>query len=299
LVSVARVVGLALSSKNENIWVFALIAVTVLWGWSFTAIHQVLVELSASTFNAYRFIVGAIVMLPFVAKKLIHSTYSDWRVGSFAGFVLFLAFTFQTSGIAYTTASNAAFITGLAVIFTPFLAKIFLKENPKRQQIIGAVLAAIGLAMLTIKNFSVHIGDVLILACAVFTALHIIVLAKVSKNHDVALLAFIQVLVVALLSLLWVFLSGKVAFSPSPQTNSTILIMGVAGTAIAYFVQTKAQVQTAPNKIALIIVLEPVFGGLFGYFLSGDRLTTINIIGAVLIIVAMVVTEMKLREKFE
>ena len=71
--------------------------------------------------------------------------------------------------------------------------------------------------------------------------------------------------------------------------------MGVAGTAIAYFVQTKAQVQTSPNKIALIIVLEPVFGGLFGYLLAGDRLTTMNMLGAALIIVAMVVTELKLR----
>lgn len=295
MVSAARVAGLGLSSKNENVWVLALIAVTVLWGWSYTVIHQALVELSASTFNAYRFIVGAIVMLPFVTKKLIHSTRLDWHVGSFAGLVLFLAFTFQTSGIAYTTASNAAFITGLAVIFTPFLAKIFLKENPKRQQIIGAVLAAIGLAMLTINNFSVHAGDTLILVCAVFTALHIIVLAKVSKNHDVVLLAFIQVLVVALLSLLWALVSGQVTLPRIPQSYSTIVIMGIVGTAIAYFVQTKAQVQTAPNKIALIIVLEPVFGGLFGYLLAGDRLTTVNMFGALVIIIAMVITELKLQ----
>lgn len=281
--------------KQENIWVTALIAVTVLWGWSFSAIHQALLELSASAFNAYRFIVGAAVMLPFVVKKLSRSTPLDWFAGGIAGLVLFLAFTFQTSGIANTTASNAAFITGLAVVFTPFLAKVLLKENPKRQQLLGAALATIGLALLTINDFSVHVGDVLILACAVFTALHIIVLAKVSKNHDVALLAFIQVFVVALLSILWALSSRQVSLPKASQTYSSILIMGVAGTAIAYFVQTKAQVQTSPNKIALIIVLEPVFGGLFGYLLAGDRLTTMNMLGAALIIVAMVVTELKLR----
>lgn len=284
--------------KNENVWVFALIAVTVLWGWSYSAIHQALQELNAATFNAYRFIVGALALLPFVAKKLARSTRLDWIFGGLAGVVLFLAFSFQTAGIAYTTASNAAFITGLAVVFTPFLAKVLLKENPRFQQIIGAALAAIGLALLTVNDFSVHVGDALILACAVFTALHIIVLAKVSKSHDVALLAFIQVFVVALLSLLWALFSGQLSLPQAPPTYSTIVIMGVAGTAIAYYVQTKAQVQTSPNKIALIIVLEPVFGGLFGYWLAGDRLTAMNMFGAVLIIVAMVITEMKLREKF-
>lgn len=281
--------------KKEKVWVFALMAVTVLWGWSFSAIHQALLELRAPVFNAYRFIVGAVVILPFVAKKLGHSTRLDWLAGGLAGVVLFLAFSLQTAGIAYTTASNAAFITGLAVVFTPFLAKVLLKQNPKRQQIIGAALAAIGLALLTINDFSVHGGDALILACAVFIALHIIVLAKVSKNHDAALLAFIQVLVVALLSFLWALSSKQLSLPHASQTYSTIVIMGVVGTAIAYFVQTKAQVLTSPNKIALIIVLEPVFGGLFGYVLAGDRLTTINIMGAVLIIIAMVVAEMKWR----
>lgn len=284
--------------KKENVWVFGLIAVTVLWGWSYSAIYQALLELSASAFNAYRFIVGAVVMQPFVAKKLVYSTCLDWLAGGFAGVVLFLAFSFQTAGIAYTTASNAAFITGLAVVFTPFMAKVLLKENPRFQQIIGAALAAIGLALLTMNDFSVHIGDALILVCAVFTALHIIVLAKVSKNHDVALLAFIQVFVVALLSLMWALFSGQLSLPHASHTYSTLAIMGVAGTAIAYFVQTKAQVQTSPNKIALIIVLEPVFGGLFGYWLAGDRLTAMNMFGAVLIIVAMVITEMKLSEKF-
>lgn len=281
--------------KQENIWIIALIAVTVLWGWSFSAIHQALQELSASTFNTYRFMVGAAVMLPFVVKKLSRSTHLDWFVGGLAGLVLFLAFTFQTSGIAYTTASNAAFITGLAVVFTPFLAKVLLKQNPKRQQIMGAALAAIGLALLTINDFAVHVGDTLILACAIFTALHIIVLAKVSKNHDVALLAFIQVFVVAVLSLLWAFFSRPISLPQTSHTYSTIVIMGIAGTAVAYFVQTKAQVQTSPNKIALIIVLEPVFGGFFGYLLAGDRLTVMNMFGAVLIIVAMIITELKLR----
>lgn len=281
--------------KKEKVWVFALMAVTVLWGWSFSAIHQALLELRAPVFNAYRFIVGAVAILPFVAKKLGHSTRLDWLAGGLAGVVLFLVFSLQTAGIAYTTASNAAFITGLAVVFTPFLAKVLLKQNPKRQQIIGAALATIGLALLTINDFSVHGGDALILACAVFIALHIIVLAKVSKNHDAALLAFIQVLVVALLSFLWALSSEQLSLPHASQTYSTIVIMGVVGTAIAYFVQTKAQVLTSPNKIALIIVLEPVFGGLFGYVLAGDRLTTINIMGAVLIIVAMVVAEMKWR----
>lgn len=281
--------------KSEKSWLIAFIAITVLWGWSYSAIHNALKELTASEFNAYRFIIGAAIMLPIIAKKLVLSTRQDWLAGGITGFVLFLAFSFQTVGIAFTTASNAAFITGLAVVFTPFLAKIFLKENPKFQQMMGAVLAAIGLALLTIKDFSVHIGDELVLACAVFTALHIIVLSKASKKYDAALLAFIQVFVVALLSSLWAMSNGQLNLPLTSQTFSTLLIMGIVGTAIAYFVQTKAQILTSPNKIALVLVLEPVFGGFFGYLLAGDRLTKLNIIGAVLIIIAVVVTEINLK----
>ncbi len=283
--------------KQEKLWVVAMIAVTVLWGWSFVAIHESVTTLSASAFNTWRFLVGAAVMLVLLARRIQHIKLADLRHGTVAGVALFLAYTLQTSGLVFTTASNSSFITGLAVVFTPLFAKVFLNAPPTRQQVFGAMLATIGLGLLTIHDLSVHSGDVLVLGCAVFFALHIIILSRISKNGDVEVLAFIQVLVVALLSLLWSTATGEMSLPRTSQAMTTILILGIGGTAIACFVQTKAQVLTAPTRIALILVLEPVFGGMFGYFLGGDRLTTANLFGAVLIVVAMLVTEFKLKAK--
>lgn len=283
--------------KQEKFWVMAMIAVTVLWGWSFVAIHESVTTLSASAFNAWRFLVGAAVMLVLLARRIQHIKLADLKHGAIAGVVLFLAYTLQTSGLVLTSASNSSFITGLAVVFTPLFAKVFLNAPPTKQQMSGALLATIGLGLLTIRDFSVHSGDALSLGCAIFFALHIIILSRISKNGDVEVLAFIQVLVVALLSLLWSSSSGEMSLPSTSQAISTILILGIGGTAIACFVQTKAQVLTAPTKIALILVLEPVFGGMFGYFLAGDRLTALNILGASLIVLAMLVTEVKLKTK--
>jgi drug/metabolite transporter (DMT)-like permease len=281
--------------KTERFWVFALIAITVLWGWSFVAIHQALNTISASAFNTCRFIVGALALLMLLLVRNKHKIKPDaLRDGVIAGVALFLAFSFQTVGIAYTTASNASFITGLAVVFTPFLAKVLLKIHPNWQQILSAIIAAIGLGFLTINNLAVHRGDLLVLGCAIFTALHIIILFKISKNHDAEALAFIQVATVAILSLTWSLGMGEMSLPTSNQAISTLLILGIAGTALAYYVQTKAQVGSAPSTIAMIIVLEPLFGGIFGYLLGGDRLSPLNMFGAGLILIAMLFTEIKI-----
>lgn len=283
--------------KTENVWATSLVGVTILWGWSFVAIHESLSDVSAITFNAYRFLVGGIAMLLMLLRKVRTVRLKDFYSGLVPGFALFLAFTLQTTGIGYTSASNASFITGLAVAFTPVFALWLLKIRPNRQQIFGAVIAAIGLALLTIRNFSMHIGDVLVLGCAIFTALHIVILSKVSKNHDAEVLAFVQVMVVGLLSMIWAVTTGEFSTPNTAQALSTILIVGIGGTAIGYFVQTKAQIESPPSRIALILVLEPVFGGLFGYLLGGDRLSPLNLLGAFLIIAAMIVTEYQTRAR--
>lgn len=274
-----------------SFWSWALVGITVLWGWSFVAIHAALLEISASSFNAYRFLTGALVILLFVPKRIINMRRLDIAYGGIAGAALFFAFAFQTSGLRWTSASNASFITGLAIVFTPIFAYFILKSKPSKKQALGALIATVGLGLLTLKGISIHFGDLLVLACAVFTALHIVVLSKYSKGIDSAALAFVQVLVVGLLSLIWSLGENALDVPKTPAVFWAIGIIGVAGTALAYFVQTRAQVEASPSRIALILVLEPVFGGLFGYVLGGDRLGMVNIVGACLIVVGMVVTE--------
>ena len=281
--------------NSKNLWAVALMVVTVLWGWSFVAIHQALEFMSASAFNANRFLVGAAVMFVVIMRRYRTLDFRQMKYGLAPGVILFLAFAFQTEGIARTSASNASFITGLAVIFAPVFGFYLLKIRPTGQQAVGAVIAVIGLALLTVKELAIHLGDSLVLVCALFTALHIVVLSKNSKLVDVEMLAFTQVLVVAALSLTWSLSNSDFSTPQTDQAIWAVIVIGIGGTAIGYFVQTKAQVETAPNLIAMILVLEPVFGGIFGYFLGGDRLSVINLVGAALIVSAMVVAEYKSR----
>jgi len=155
----------------------------------------------------------------------------------------------------------------------------------------GGAVATLGLGLLTLKGLAIHQGDLLVLVCAIFTALHIIILSKMSKTIEASVLAFVQLVVVGALSLIWSFIDGGLQMPTSYSVMWAVLIIGVLGTAAAYFIQTKAQIGSPPSRIALILVLEPVFGGLFGYFLGGDRLGVANLVGAFLIITGMVVTE--------
>ncbi|TDV59263.1 DMT family transporter [Pseudomonas sp. LP_7_YM] len=276
---------------NAKYWALALVLITALWGWSFVAIHIALQEVTAPSFNALRFITGAVVMLPFVYARLVSTSLSDYLQAGAVGVALFCAFAFQTSGIKYTTASNASFITGLAIVFTPIFSLLILKARPTFSQALGGAIATTGLGMLTLRGLEIHVGDLLVLVCAIFTALHIIVLSEVSKKVEAAVLAFVQIAVVGVLSLLWSVMDGGFQIPASGSVMSAVLIIGVIGTAAAYFIQTKAQIASPPARIALILVLEPVFGGVFGYFLGGDRLGVVNLVGACLIVAGMVVTE--------
>lgn len=271
-----------------------MILVTALWGWSFVAIHNALNDLSDSAFNAYRFLVAALVMLLVVVVRRSAISRIDLVHGGMAGVALYLAFLFQTKGLKFTSASNAAFITGLAVIFTPLISFLCFGTKPERRQVFGIFLATAGLALLTLKGLSVQVGDLLVLVCAASFALHIILLSRASKVANALNIALIQVSVVGFLSLAQSVAFQELTLPAGEAAIGTILVVGIFGTAIGFYVQTKAQVASSPNRIALIIVLEPVFGGLFGYFLAGDRLTLQNWIGAALIVAGMLVTEIRL-----
>jgi drug/metabolite transporter (DMT)-like permease len=275
-------------------WTAALVLITGFWGWSFVAKQQSLHAISASALNACIFILGAAALMPFAWRHLAKLAHKDWAAGGLAGGVLFLAFAFQTSGLARTTPSNAGFITGLSVVLTPFFLYLFCSERPSLKQGVGAFVALVGLALLSLNDFAVHSGDVLIFCCAVFFALHIVVLAKISFSSTSLVLAFIQLLTVGILSLSWSLLTGEFSLPDTrPAITSTITI-ALIGTAVAYLVQTRAQTVLSAQKVALLLIFETIFAGLFGYLLAGDRLSAINVTGALMIISAILISELRL-----
>lgn len=279
------------TSRHRVAWEWAFVAITAFWGWSFSAIHFALQSLSDAAFNTWRFAIAALCLLPVWLWRRTPLSRHDVVGGGLAGLALFAAFLFQTKGLRYTSASNASFITGLAVIITPMLAWRWLGIALGRQQLAGALLAAVGLAMLTLSDMQLQLGDALVLGCAICFAVHVIVLSRASKLADTLNITLLQLLVVAGLSAIQAALDHSLLWPKMPVLLQSVLPIALLGTALGFFVQTRVQVLSSPNKIALIIVMEPVFGGVFGYLLAGDRLTLFNWCGALLIVLAMLLTE--------
>ncbi len=278
---------------RTNVWEWALVGVTAVWGWTFVVVHDAIAMFPVSAFIAYRFVAAAVVMAMALLPALRATTRRELVGGAAAGGMLFTGYALQTLGLGATTPSNAGFITGLAVVFTPLLAFVLFRARPLRQQVLGAMMAAAGLGLLTMRGLEVHRGDVLVLGCAVAFALHILVLSRVSPGAHPGRLTVIQLATVGILGSIWAFGAHELVQPRGAQVWLALGVTAVVASSMAFFIQTKAQATTAPNRIALILTLEPVFGGLFGYWLAGDRLTPLNVVGAVLILLATVVTEMR------
>jgi drug/metabolite transporter (DMT)-like permease len=283
-------VGGVVSAKQT--WSLALIMVTAIWGWCFVAKQQSLQGMSASSLNTWIFFVGASCLGPFAIRDLANLPARDWMFGRLAGAILFVAFSFQTSGIGLTTPSNAGFMTGFAVVFTPLLLFVLFKETPTFQQWAGGAIALIGLALFSLNDLSLHLGDALILCCAVFFAAHIVALAKLPFSGTPVSFCFVQLVTVGVLSGGWSVSSNELVAPMGNDAWLTMLLLAVFGTALAYFVQTSAQSVMSTQMVALILLFEPIFSALFGYALAGDRMTATNISGAVLIIAGMAVSEL-------
>jgi drug/metabolite transporter (DMT)-like permease len=268
----------------------ALVAVTAIWGWSFVAVHDALARVPPSAFVAYRFALATVTLVLFAQIRRL--TKQEALAGLIAGVFLGLGFVLQTVGLATTTASNSGFITGLTVVLVPALAFVLLRVPLTRAQALSVVLAVVGLAMLTVRELRVAAGDGWTFLCAVAFAGHVLVLDRVKGRGDLVRITVVQLAVAALFGALCAVATGD---GLAPPTGSSVwLALGITatgGTSLAYLTQLKAQHATSANRVALIFTAEPVFAGLFGYWLAGDRLTPLNLVGGALVLVAMLVSE--------
>ena len=269
-------------------WELALLAVTAVWGATFVIVQDAVARIPPSAFIAYRFLAAA-ALLALWRPRL------DARLalaGAAAGLALFAGYALQTVGLQYTSSSNAGFITGLAVVLTPLLAAAVLREPPGRWPAAGAVLAAAGLALLSLEELAVRKGDALVLGCAVAFAAHILILGRVTRHHDPVGLAVVQLATTAALATGWAGLAGELEAPRSALVWLALAVTAVLATAGAFLVQTRAQRELSPTRTALIFTMEPVFAGLFGYLWAGDRWPPRSWLGAACILAGMLIAEL-------
>ena len=271
-----------------------LVITAIIWGSGFVASAVSLEYYTPYQILAGRFLIGVILLSLIFYKKLKNIKKSTLLKGTVLGIFLYAAFALQTIGLQYTTPSKNAFLTAVNVVIVPFIGYFFYKRKMDIYELSGALLALIGVAVLSLKlSSSLNIGDMLTLGCAVGFAFHIFYTAKFVKEEDPIQLTIIQMLVAAILAWTMVFIKGETSFSFETEGVLNLLYLGVFSTTIAYLLQTVAQKYISETKAAIILSTESFWGMAFSVMILSEVLTVKMGIGAVIILIAIIVSETK------
>ncbi|HXC77264.1 MAG TPA: DMT family transporter [Candidatus Acidoferrum sp.] len=263
------------------IYVLFFVGVTAVWGWTFVVVKNAIAEYPTLPFLQLRFIVALLVMAVLVRRL---PTRRELLVGLVAGTVLAGGYFTQTAGLSLISPGNAGLITGLLVLFTPLLDRVF--GVPLRlRTIVAVIVAVIGIGMLTGGPSGFGLGDVLVIVCAVLFALHIVLLSRWSPGLRSAPLAMVQMGACAL-----IFSAGGTwtLRLPSSSVWIAIVITGVFASALAFYIQTWAQAHIDASRTALIIAMEPAWAVAAAVVLAGQRFGLLQAAGAALVLAAIV-----------
>jgi len=263
-----------------------LLGVAASWGLAFVTMKDALGRQSVNSFLFYRFalaVIALIIIRPQIFKKLDKDIIKH---GGITGLFLAAGFIFQTYGLDMTGAAVTGFITGLYVVATPLFEQFFGGRKLGRTVWLSIAIATSGLALLSLKGFSIGIGELLVLISALCYTGQIIGLSKWSEGRDVWAMTFMQILVVTIVTGLAALVEG---FQTPPDTGvwGVIIFTAIVCTVTAFVVQTWSQSILESTKAAVIMTMEVVFSALFAITLGGEVLSTRTLIGGLLVVISM------------
>ncbi|MGB5985816.1 MAG: DMT family transporter [Desulfobacterales bacterium] len=277
-----------------------LLITALIWGFAFVAQRAGMDHLGPYYFNAIRFTLGALSLVPLwivTGRRPAAPTRTGTSgrtyliVGGLAGAILFLGASLQQVGLVYTTAGNAGFITGLYVVLVPILG-LWVGMKTDAGTWIGAVLAALGLYLLCVSaQFSIAFGDLLNLIGAFFWASHVLVIARYAPRMQAVRLAFIQYTFCALLSFTAGGILETVTWQGVEGALIPLLFGGVASVGIAYTLQVQAQKNAPPSHAAILLSMEAVFAVLGGWWLLDEQLSLRSALGCGLMLTGMLLSQ--------
>jgi drug/metabolite transporter (DMT)-like permease len=269
----------------------ALVAVTAVWGYTFVPMKDAVAVYPLFAFLAVRFAIAAAVLAVPAAPRLRGLGRRGWLAGTGLGLLLALGYALQTAGLERTTVSSAGFITGLYVVFTPLLGLVLFRTRVGGAVWLGVLLAVVGLAMLSGVGAGDPLGDLLVLLGSAAYSLQIALMERFAPRHDPV--AFTQAeMVAAFLGFALVAAAvGQVEVPRGWTVWSALLVTGIFASALGFLVQTWAQRRTSATRTALAFALEPVWAGLFGFWLAGDRLGALGWGGGAVIMAGILVAE--------
>ena len=276
---------------RELLALLALLVVCAIWGSTFVVVKDAVERMPVVDFLAWRFAIAALAMVVIRPRAVAQLGSADRKRGIWLGVALGIGYVTQTFGLQHTAASVSGFITGLFVVFTPLIAGALLKRPVGAAAWSAVVLATGGLALLSLHGFSIGPGEALTVLTAVAFAAHIVGLGEWSAGRDPVGLAIMQLLVVVVMCGVPALATG-ISVPPDAGVWGALALTAIAGTAVAFLVQTWAQAHLSPTRTAVVLTMEPVFAGIFGVAVAGDSFGLRTAAGAALVLAAMLLVEL-------
>jgi drug/metabolite transporter (DMT)-like permease len=271
----------------------ALLSMTLIWGGTFPIVKMGMEFVSPVLLVAIRFSLGTIILLTFFRKKIFPLPPGAVGKGSVLALFLFLGFVAQNIGLTITSASKSAFITGLMVLFVPLLQFIIEKRAPKIGNIAGILVVVCGLWLLTSpEGSSLNGGDALTLVCSVLFAVYIVYLDVISREMSALQLLFMQMAATTVYAVTAALTFETMYFSYNARSIAGLLYLTLLATLLTTYGQTRFQKDTTPTRAAVIFSMEPVVAAVLSYFMLGELLGVPGMIGGVLIIGGVLVSEL-------
>jgi len=288
--------------------VAALLLVTLVWGTTFPAMKDMTDYLSANWIIVTRFALASVILSPFLWR----ANWRDVRFGALSGAILFVCYLCQIEGLALTSSNRNAFVCGLNVLVVPLLG-IVVGKLPDRRIVAALVLAMAGLFALCWEgSFTWGRGDTLALMAALCFGVYVKLMETLSRRAErLMTLTASQILTVAICAALWIALRevprGPIAVAQDAgdyweyvaqgllQYRWNLIYLGVVATAAIISLQTWGQSHSSANEAAVIYAFEPGCAAIFAYLWLGETLAWTGLLGAVLLIAGMIVSQWNVR----
>lgn len=300
-----------MKAKRSVLYSDALLVLTAaIWGFAFVAQRVGMDDLGPFAFNAVRYLIGALVLLPLIRwrRKAAAAAFTQdvGTTGSpvrpkglrrflpFAvcGSVMFLGATLQQLGLVTTTAGNAAFVTSLYVVIVPLLGSLFGRVNHVKNYL-AALVSVAGLYIITVGGgFTVAPGDLLVLAGSFFWAAHILVIDHFAPKVDSVELSAGQFAVCGALSFVAALLFEPKPFEGILSAAVPLLYGGLFSCGVAFTLQIVAQRSAPPAHASILLAFEGLFGAIGGVLLLGEPATLRLFAGGGLMLIAAIYSQL-------
>ena len=279
------------AARSRHVATLLLVAITAIWGSTFFLIRDVVLQMPPTDFLAVRFTIAAVAMVAVFWRPMLALNRRELGIGVGLGVLYAVAQILQTVGLVHTEASRSGFITGTYVVLTPIFTAVLLRERIPRSTWVAVLMATAGLATLSLSGFGFGFGEGVTLLAAAVYALHIIGLGRYSSPATAAGLSTVQMVVIALVSLV-AAAPGGIELPTGRGAWASVLYMALMAGAVAIWAQTWAQSHLPATRAAIVMTLEPVFAAGFAVALGGESLTIRMFLGGAMVLAAMYTVEL-------